>query len=548
MKLITRQALAAGVAMGVISLASGATAQDAEAARLAKLEAAVAALQAQVQAQSGLAAENAALKSEVSALQAKVNGLTAGGEAETIKTIPSTNSGGNAPAVVSTFASGEPGIATADGRFSANLYALVQFDAADYDQAAAGPISQDFRRDGPALGYSSSNVDSAHARDLKDGDEFRRARFGISGNAFTNFDYRVIFDFGGSGVENAGQLYEGWVQYSGFHPFHLRVGAFAPQEGLADQDSNAAQPLLDRPISADIARNFAAGDTRTGVEAFGTGRRWLASLAVTGRTIGVVSSTGTGVAQTFGDPLNVVTREVFRPYQQGDKLIHLGFHAQEIITPADASGPPNSGVSPLSRYVVGFADTPELRVDSTKLVNTGNIDARHAYNEGGEFAAQWKGLLVQSEYDAFQVQRVETGVSNPDFKGWYVEASWIPSGAARHYNNGTAAFDAPPVRHPVGQGGLGVVELTFRYSTVDLNYDAGAAGTAPISSTIRGGDISIWTGGINWYLSPYVRVAFEAQHVDLDRLSPDATTYATPVGAQIGQRYNAFAVRTQFGF
>jgi phosphate-selective porin OprO/OprP len=518
-----------------------------DAARLARLEAAVAALQAQVQDQSRLAAENATLKSQVSALQAKVSALSSQ-PGDSIKTIPTTSSAGNAPAVVSTFASGEPGIATADGRFSANLYALIQFDAVLYDQGPAAPIATDLRRSGPALGATSANFDDIHARGLKNGDEFRRARFGVSGNAFGDLDYRVVFDFGGSGVENAGQLYEGWAQYSGFRPFHIRVGAFAPQEGLADQDSNAAQPLLDRPISADVARSFAAGDTRTAVEIFGSGSTWLASVALTGRTVGVISSSGTAVPQTFGDPLNVVTRVVYRPYQNGDKLIHLGLHGQEVITPADASGPPTSGASPLSRYSVSFADTPELRVDATKLVNTGSINASHAYNEGVEFAAQWKGLLVQSEYDAFQVDRTDPGTTNPHFQGWYLEASWIPGGAARRYNNGTAAFDAPPVRHPVGQGGLGLVEFTFRYSTLDLNYDSGAPGSAPAASAIRGGDISIWTGGINWYLNPYARVAFEAQHVELSRLSPSASVYLTPIGAQIGQTYNAFAVRSQFGF
>jgi phosphate-selective porin OprO/OprP len=550
--------LAAGVAFTALAAAASAVAQDDEAARISRLEAAVAALQAQVKAQSGLAAENTALKDQVGRLQAQVTELQAappppprvaqraGGEQ--LRTVPTTASAGNAPAVTSTFANGEPGIATADGRFSANLYALFQLDSAVYDQAPPGPITSDFRRTGPALGATPSNIDYTHARDFKDGVEFRRARFGISGNAFGDFDYRVIFDFGGPGVENAGQLYEGWVQYSGLRPVYFRVGAFAPQQGLADQDSNAAQPLLDRPISADIARNFAAGDTRVGAQVFAAESRWLASFAITTRTVGVINTAGNATPQTFGDPLNFVTRGVWRPYQEKDKLIHLGFHAQMIDKPANTGGPSATGVNPLSDTVVAFADTPELRVDATRVVNTGNIDARHAYNEGSEFAAQWHGFLVQSEYDAFQVDRTDPGTTNPNFHGWYVEASWIPSGVARHYNISTAAFDAPPVLHPVGHGGMGVVELTFRYSTVDLNYEAGAPGTAPVASAIRGGDITLWTGGINWYLNPYVRLALEGQHVELDRLSPNATVYLTPIGAQIGQHWNTVALRTQFGF
>jgi phosphate-selective porin OprO/OprP len=549
-----RSVLAAGVASTALISAASAVAQDDEAARISRLEAAVAALQAQVKAQSGLAAENAALKDQVGRLQSQVTELQAAPPAtrskqgEEISTIPTTPSAGNAPAVTSTFANGEPGIATADGRFSANLYALFQLDSAIYDQAPPGPITSDLRRTGPALGYSPSNVDYTHARDFKDGVEFRRARVGIAGDAFGDFDYRVTLDFGGSGVENAGYLYEAWAQYSGLRPFYVRFGAFAPQQGLADQDSNASQPLLDRPISADIARNFAAGETRIAVQAFAAEPRWLASFAITSRTVATINASGTTTPQTYGDPLNFVTRGVWRPYEDKDKLIHLGFHAQMIDKPANVGGPSTTGVNPLSDTVVAFADTPELRVDMTKVINTGNIDARHAYNEGSEFAAQWHGLLVQSEYDAFQVDRTDPGTTNPNFHGWYVEASWIPSGEARHYNTSTAAFDAPPVPYPVGHGGMGVVELTFRYSTMDLNYDAGAPGTTPVASTIRGGDITLWTGGINWYLNPYVRLALEGQHVDLDRLSPSATVYLTPIGAQIGQHWNTIALRTQFGF
>ena len=57
--------------------------------------------------------------------------------------------------------------AGADGRFSANLHGVRQFDAADYSQATPGPITSDFRRGATA-------ADTAHARDLNSGTNFRR--------------------------------------------------------------------------------------------------------------------------------------------------------------------------------------------------------------------------------------------------------------------------------------------------------------------------------------------------------------------------------------
>ena len=550
-----RAALFASAALGVLAWgASAMAAEPGEAdARIARLEAAVAALQAKVQTQADIAAENAVLKERVGQLQAQVGDLKASTAAQ-IKTLTPTKT--TPPTAVATFgkdsARQEVGIASADGKFSLNLYALVQLDAALYDQRAAGPIATDLRRSGPALGFSAGNVDFAHARKLKSGDEFRRARIGFQGNAFGDFQYRIVADFGGSGVENAGQLYEAWAQYSGFKPFKLRVGAFAPQEGLADQDSTAAQPLLDRPASADVGRGLGAGDTRTAVQLFANGDHWLASAAITGRTVGVANSAALGAAQTFSDPLAFVGRVAATPFHGSDWRIHVGAHATYVQRVADLTGPPASGVSPATRTAVSFSDSAELRVDGTKLINTGNIDAKHADNEGVEFAAQWRSLLFQSEYDHFHVQRLAAGVGNPHFNGYYFEGSWVVTGEARRYNVGNAAFDAPPVNHAFGKDGFGAVELTARYSDMDLNYHAGAVGTAPAIDAIRGGESQVWAVGVNWYLNPYVRIALEGQDVRVLRLSPDpiANTglYQTPLGAGIGSHFNAVAVRTQIGF
>lgn len=41
---------------------------------------------------------------------------------------------------------------------------------------------------------------------------------------------------------------------------------------------------------------------------------------------------------------------------------------------------------------------------------------------------------------------------------------------------------------------------------------------------------------------------FEYQHVKIDRLSPNAVTYVTPIGAQVGQSYDTIAARSQIAF
>lgn len=472
------------------------------------------------------------------------------------------------PAVNVSLAAGKPLLATADGRFSLAVHGIMQLDTGFYEQRKAGPVSTDLRRSGPALGASATNIDFAHARNLKDGTVFRRGRFGIDGTVFGDFDYKLILDFGGTGVENAGQLYEAWVQYSGLKPLHLRVGAFSPSMGLEDQASTNTMPIIERAAIEDMARGLAGGDTRVGFSAWAATDRWLASLAVTGRTIGVLNTgTASPTAPSFGDQLGFLARLAGTPLRGPDWLIHLGVHGSYVIHPKNNVGPNSAGVVPLNSYTVAFSNTPELRADGTALISTGNINANHAWTEGLEFAAQKQNFFVQSEYERFGVDRSDPGLANPHFGGFYVEGGWMITGEARKYNTQTAAFDGPTVAHPfsLSGGGLGAFELVARYSMADLNFRAGARGTAPGINSIRGGRERNITVGLNWWPNPVVRFMFDFQHVNIDRLSPctnigvgvnnsctgtasGIASWLTPVGAKIGQSYNAIGIRSQFAF
>ena len=122
---------------------------------------------------------------------------------------------------------------------------------------------------------------------------------------------------------------------------------------------------------------------------------WLASAAITGRTVGVAStgnvltftSAGTATApvtgaiataQSYSDQLGFTGRLAFDPFHGDDWRVNLGAHASYVDRPANISGPSATGLTPITAEVVGLSNTQELRVDGTKLINTGNIDANHA--------------------------------------------------------------------------------------------------------------------------------------------------------------------------
>ncbi|HEY2750876.1 porin [Phenylobacterium sp.] len=130
------------------------------------------------------------------------------------------------------------------------------------------------------------------------------------------------------------------------------------------------------------------------------------------------------------------------------------------------------------------------------------------------------------------------------------EGGYLLTGERRRYNPGTAAFDGPPVDHPfsIMDGTWGAFELTGRYSNIDLNYNVGALGTAPTVDAVRGGEQKIVSGGLNWYPNTVVRFILQYQDVRINRLSPSAATFSTPVGVQVGQHYHPIALRSQFAF
>ena len=433
-------------------------------------------------------------------------------------------------------------VTSADGRSSIALRALVQADVAHYSQDSAGSLDTDFRRG--SVG-ATANRDIDGARDLSDGAYFRRARFGFEGVINRNFNYKLLLELGGAGTEGPTRINDAWIAYNGFAPFTLQMGAFAPSTGLADSTTPDDLLFIERPSSAELARAMGGADGRLGLALRASGARWMSSLALTSRTVNdpeVNDSQSALVGRAGG---LVATSADFN--------VHVGANGTYIIHPADQGPSATSG-----RYGLRFRERPELRVDSTRLIDTGTIDSDHASAMGIEFAANWKNWLIQAEDTWFSVERRASTLSNPRFSGFYVEGSWVITGESHRYNPATASYQAPRPFIPFdGHGGHGAWELALRYSKADLNYHAGLAGVAPPSGGVRGGEQNITSAGINWYPNPNLRFLFDVLHVTVDRLNPANANNSTPfgpapatppIGADIGQSFDAYALRSQYSF
>ena len=433
---------------------------------------------------------------------------------------------------------GRPAIGTGDGQTTVAFRGVFQLDAAHYDQRAPGPLATDFRR-----GSVGDATEADHARDLNDGANFRRMRFGVEGKAFGDWNYNFLYDFGGSGVEEAGKITSAWVEYAGFAPLRLRIGAFSAPAGIEEVTNSNGSLFPERAAPSELVRSIASGDGRKAVALYGNGERWNASAALTG---GIVTT------QTFDQQSAFVGRVAFLPVKGLDYLVHVGANATVVFHPA-AGGPdisPGGAVTALR-----LRDRPELRVDITRLVDTGNIDAEGLKLLGLELAGHLRALSLQGEYFHIGVQRRASALSDPTFTGWYLQGAWSLTGEPRRYNIASASFDPPRAdkNFNLKTGDLGVWELAARYSDLDLNHHAGALGSALPADAIRGGEQKILALGLNWYPNPTVRFLADYQRVSVDRLSPGGTAFGagalTPsAGVQIGQDLSIWSLRTQYAF
>jgi phosphate-selective porin OprO/OprP len=383
-------------------------------------------------------------------------------------------------------------IASADGAFSLSLRSLVQFD---YGYFAQGR--------GPA------------GSDLNSGSNFRRAQFGFNGTLWRDWSYDFIYDFGGNGVEKNGYIYSAYVQYNGFKPFGVRIGAFAPPGGIEDATGSADLIFLERPASVDIARNIAGAPGREGISLFAQGNDYLVSIAYTGK-----KATD---AATFDSQEAVVGRASWLAIGSPSFNWLLDVNVSHVFKLADMAAGPNSP------NTFSFSNGPELAVDSTKTVNTGAIDAKTVTAWGLETAANYGPLYAQGGYFHFDVTR-HTAPADPDFSGWYALAGWSLTGESRRFDPTTASFRGLKPDHPLGtKGGLGAFEAVARYSRIDLDFD-------PLSAAgVKGGIQDAWSIGLNWYPTAGIRFALDYDNIEVNHVNAPASDISA----------SAVALRTQ---
>jgi phosphate-selective porin OprO/OprP len=442
---------------------------------------------------------------------------------------------------VVTMPNNRPTICTADGQNCVSITSRVHWDVGGYDY--------------------HPNSSATNPQKLDDGENLRRARIGLIGKFFGDWNYALIYDFGGSsdgfggtasigaappaggtavgflpggavsGIENA------YLSYTGFHPFD---GKLAIEAGVMDLDYTLDEAtssnnivFMERASSGLIAQSIAAGDFRSAIGArWYTDRLWAGAYA-TGPAAGAIHSASSLNPNGTTEQTGAIARVAGQVVSGNDYSIHLGGEAEWLIrAPHDEI----TGAQTLT-----LSDRPELRLDPTTLISTGalaGVSGAQVYS--GEAAATYGSLWVQGEYFWYNVDRNNNPIplTSVKFDGGYAQASYVLTGERHKYVAESASYGGIVPANPFSPagGGWGAWEIAGRVSTMNLNDQLATA------NGVAGGRQTIYTAALNWYINGNVRFMFDYLHGTVAK-----QISATNTG-DAGSRFDAFAMRTQVAF
>lgn len=466
-----------------------------------------------------------------------------------------------------------------DGRFSAAIRGLFQFDTGYYMQQ-----------------HDANQLPAAYGNNFSSGSNFRRVYLNLQGRVFGDWSYNMNFDFGGSGgTETPGHIQSVYLEYDALAPWALRIGAYPPPANLEDATAAGDTIFLERNSPSDLQRNLAGGDGRDAVSLIYATPTLYGALSLTGNKIQdgakALAAAGANASSNFDEQEGAVGRISWLAVSEDHAHWLVGINGTYIFKLPElvAGGLPNLSNTPGTTALnsVTLSDPPELTFDSNgyTLANTGALNANHVSQWGAETAGNWRNFYGQAGYYGYEVDRSQiayattsgTQIVQPDgdhFRGWYAQATWLITGEERLYNVGTAAFTPPLVQTPFNfhNDTWGAFELAARYSDLDLNDHANNTANVTIANTpgspagthtydfynaVRGGDQRIFTLGANWYPNNVIRFAVNYELIQSSRLqsgsSPNPITgiTAATTGAAIpptvngGQNLSAIALRAQ---
>lgn len=348
--------------------------------------------------------------------------------------------------------------------------------------------------------YVSQDVDRAVGLDFSDSeDRFRTARIGLQGSWGERWSFVAEGNFT-NGESNWEDLL---IEYAPNDHTAVTLGNFKSLS-LENLTSSRFTTFMERGTFADL---IDAGRVMTLAARTG-GDNW----SVTGGVHG--DSVNDGAPGDGDEQGGVFMRAHYAPVVTDETKIHLGVWARDRDRRDDTA----------FRYRVRNNTNFGARYTDAGSSPLGAGDGDTAI--GLEAAGVWRNFSVQGEWATIDADL--TGGGSAGATGYYVFASFFPTGEQRKYKAADGKFDRVSIREPLNRGGMGAVELAVRYDAADLTEFAGVP---------TAGEYSAVTLGATWY--PWSHIRFMANYTDAKN---DAQVAASDVDVQTLQ------FRAQFDF
>lgn len=429
------------------------------------------------------AAEMEALRTRVETLEGLVNRLVEGqgavaaqAEQASVTAIAAQTAATEASAAVAAQPSvsfgAAPRVRTASG-WDFRPFGRLQYDVASVN--APGAIND------PGLGFSN---------------ELRRGRIGVRGAIPGGFGYKVEIDFADNNVEFTDALlsYEtGDVEFT--------VGQHNPFQSLEELTSSRFTSFMERAAFTD---------------AFGFERRVGASVGYSHGDFawngGVFTSNIDDLTSDEANAWSFDTRATFSP-EMGRTRLHLGgsLHYRDL------------GSNPGARY----RQRPGVHSTDTRFIATPNLPVTQETSYGVEAAVIHGPFHAVAE--GHWLRASLAGMPDPTYFGGYAEAGiFLTPGDSRGYDGGK--FERTRPAHPVGEGGIGAIQLNARYDYLDLTDNGVTGGTQNLL-----GLAMIWTP------IDHARFSINYDHIEYD----DAVI---PAGLATSYSVDVFGARAEVDF
>jgi phosphate-selective porin len=347
----------------------------------------------------------------------------------------------------------------------------------------------------------------------------RRGRFGFQGNYGEHFNFGLLVD----GAATTGAEIRDIFLNVKFKPeIRFQAGQFKVFFGQELATGATNLDFVERGLQSLLYPNAASAFRSLGAGVFGD-----INGGVFQYWVGAFNGKGFNIANTTSVP-EADGRIRFYPWRKDKDSLFQGLSFGGAISFSRTRGLSNELTPSMALPDTAYAYFPQFRIN-------GNV-----WRYNGEFTFlrnQWglRGEYVQAMFDRTGVGPEQLGglgfanLPNVRYKGWNIEAPYLLTGEKRP-ENGT-----PRVKHPLfgpetpggGGKGWGAWEVALRYSGIQAKEPGIFFNNVFTPQNVPGFGQHTWevTGGVNWYLSYWVKYQV---NVSADRLLQPSTIGAVP--------------------